>query len=429
MPVLAPAVPPSDRDLADLLQRLFSRLDQDPETWRPESSSHRPAASPARTRAGRAPPTPLPSEPDGRSRTPSAAVGNVSSVTTTSSEPAGAAEVPADVRERHASWPKRSRGTGTATTCWTRRRSPTPSSTRCCASWRRSRSEYPALRTPDSPTQRVGGTYSTRLHAGRAPERMLSLDNAFTDAELAAWAERVERDVGGRCRVSVRAQGRRAGDQPDLRERPAGAGGHPGRRPYRRGRHAQRADDHRASRHRLAGDRRPRAARGARRGLLPGRGVRRAERRAGRAGQGAVRQPAQRRRRLAAAEGSAGHGVPAAADGGARRRRPRGLRSRAPVRGVRRCCRRGACRSATGCEWSPTWPAVREYIAYYGEHRHDVEHEIDGVVVKVDQVDAAAPARLDQSGRRAGRSPSSTRPRRSPPSCSTSGSTSAAPAG
>lgn len=29
---------------------------------------------------------------------------------------------------------------------------------------------------------------------------------------------------------------------------------------------------------------------------------------------------------------------------------------------------------------------VREYIAYYAEHRHDVEHEIDGVVVKVDAV-------------------------------------------
>jgi DNA ligase (NAD+) len=29
---------------------------------------------------------------------------------------------------------------------------------------------------------------------------------------------------------------------------------------------------------------------------------------------------------------------------------------------------------------------VREYIAYYAEHRHDVEHEIDGVVVKVDEV-------------------------------------------
>ena len=29
---------------------------------------------------------------------------------------------------------------------------------------------------------------------------------------------------------------------------------------------------------------------------------------------------------------------------------------------------------------------VQEFIDYYGEHRHDVEHEIDGVVIKVDQV-------------------------------------------
>ena len=34
----------------------------------------------------------------------------------------------------------------------------------------------------------------------------------------------------------------------------------------------------------------------------------------------------------------------------------------------------------------PDLTAVREFIDYYGEHRHDVEHEIDGVVVKVDQV-------------------------------------------
>ena len=29
---------------------------------------------------------------------------------------------------------------------------------------------------------------------------------------------------------------------------------------------------------------------------------------------------------------------------------------------------------------------VREMIAYYGEHRHDVEHEIDGIVMKVDEI-------------------------------------------
>jgi DNA ligase (NAD+) len=30
---------------------------------------------------------------------------------------------------------------------------------------------------------------------------------------------------------------------------------------------------------------------------------------------------------------------------------------------------------------------VESYVAHYGEHRHDIEYEIDGVVVKVDQVD------------------------------------------
>jgi DNA ligase (NAD+) len=34
----------------------------------------------------------------------------------------------------------------------------------------------------------------------------------------------------------------------------------------------------------------------------------------------------------------------------------------------------------------PDLKAVEEFIAYYGEHRHDVIHEIDGVVIKVDQV-------------------------------------------
>ena len=34
----------------------------------------------------------------------------------------------------------------------------------------------------------------------------------------------------------------------------------------------------------------------------------------------------------------------------------------------------------------PDLAAVQEFIEYYGEHRHDVEHEIDGVVIKVDDV-------------------------------------------
>ena len=55
--------------------------------------------------------------------------------------------------------------------------------------------EYAELRTPDSPTQQVGAAFSTDFAAVDHLERMLSLDNAFSAQELAAWAARVERDV------------------------------------------------------------------------------------------------------------------------------------------------------------------------------------------------------------------------------------------
>nr|WP_230684792.1 hypothetical protein [Cellulomonas sp. JZ18] len=54
---------------------------------------------------------------------------------------------------------------------------------------------YPDLRTPDSPTQRVGGTFSTEFTAVDHVERMMSLDNVFSAEELSAWADRVVRDL------------------------------------------------------------------------------------------------------------------------------------------------------------------------------------------------------------------------------------------
>lgn len=57
--------------------------------------------------------------------------------------------------------------------------------------------DWPELRTPESPTQQVGGTFSTEFTAVDHLERMLSLDNAFSPEELTAWADRVEREVGG----------------------------------------------------------------------------------------------------------------------------------------------------------------------------------------------------------------------------------------
>ncbi|MFJ9806981.1 NAD-dependent DNA ligase LigA [Streptomyces sp. NPDC101158] len=56
--------------------------------------------------------------------------------------------------------------------------------------------QYPELRTPDSPTQKVAGTYATDFASVEHRERMMSLDNAFEDEELGAWAERVARDAG-----------------------------------------------------------------------------------------------------------------------------------------------------------------------------------------------------------------------------------------
>jgi len=55
---------------------------------------------------------------------------------------------------------------------------------------------YPELRTPDSPTQQVGGAvFSTDFTSVDHLERMLSLDNCFSPQELAAWAARVARDA------------------------------------------------------------------------------------------------------------------------------------------------------------------------------------------------------------------------------------------
>jgi DNA ligase (NAD+) len=54
--------------------------------------------------------------------------------------------------------------------------------------------EFPELRTPDSPTQKVGGAVSTEFTAVDHLQRMESLDNAFSYEELASWHARLARD-------------------------------------------------------------------------------------------------------------------------------------------------------------------------------------------------------------------------------------------
>ena len=56
---------------------------------------------------------------------------------------------------------------------------------------------YPELRVADSPTQLVGGAgFATEFTAAEHLERMLSLDDVFDTDELAAWSVRVEAELG-----------------------------------------------------------------------------------------------------------------------------------------------------------------------------------------------------------------------------------------
>ncbi|TFC13040.1 NAD-dependent DNA ligase LigA [Cryobacterium algoritolerans] len=57
--------------------------------------------------------------------------------------------------------------------------------------------EFPELASQDSPTQTVGGRAETSLFAPvQHAERMLSLDNVFSIEEFDDWATKVERDAG-----------------------------------------------------------------------------------------------------------------------------------------------------------------------------------------------------------------------------------------
>ncbi|MFI6255217.1 NAD-dependent DNA ligase LigA [Micromonospora zamorensis] len=248
--------------------------------------------------------------------------------------------------------------------------------------------EFPALRTPDSPTQRVGGTFSTDFTPVTHAERMLSLDNAFADEELAAWAERVERDAGGAvpylCELKV------DGLAINLT--------------YENGRLVRAATrgDGRTGEDVTANVRSIRDVPGQ---LTPSDDfpdvpelveVR-----------GEIYFPVAAFADLNAGlveQGKAPFANPRnAAAGSLRQKDPRVTASR-PLRLVVHGigARRGfqptaqsesyaALRSwglPTSDRWRvvPDLSGVAEYIAYYAEHRHDVEHEIDGVVVKVDPV-------------------------------------------
>jgi len=247
--------------------------------------------------------------------------------------------------------------------------------------------EHPALRTPDSPSQKVAGAISTDFAAVEHLERMMSLDNAFSAEDLAAWAARLEREGGagaeflcelkvdglavdlvyekGRLiRAATRGDGRTGEDvTPNVRS-------------------LQGVPD------RLSADGAPIPD------LLEVRGE--------------VYFPVERFAELNASLVEAGKAPFAnprnAAAGSLRQKDPRVTASR-PLRlvlhGIGATTGVSAARQSEiyallagwGLPTASTVKVVKDltevqtYIDYYGEHRHSVAHEIDGVVVKVDQRD------------------------------------------
>ena len=154
---------------------------------------------------------------------------------------------------------------------------------------RRSRTATPGLRTPDSPDPAGRRARSPPSSSRSTTSNGCSLDNVSRAEEL-AWAARVDRDAGGAGPLPVRAEDRRAGGRPV----------------YENGRlvrAATRGDGRTgedvtlnvrtitASRTRLAGDRLPELRRGPRRGVLPGRRLRGAQRRLVEAGKAPFANP------------------------------------------------------------------------------------------------------------------------------------------
>ncbi|MFJ1608267.1 NAD-dependent DNA ligase LigA [Streptomyces sp. NPDC088253] len=245
---------------------------------------------------------------------------------------------------------------------------------------------YPELRTPDSPTQKVAGAYATEFTSVQHRSRMLSLDNAFSDLELAAWAERVAKDVGTSdhhflCELKVDGLAVNLTYEHGRLTRGATRGdGRTGEDITPNVRTIAEIPD------RLQGDHVP--------DLVEIRGE--------------VYFPMEKFEELNARLVEAGDKPFAnprnAAAGSLRQKDPRVTASRPlhmVVHGI------GALEGFDGLSrlseayallhsWGlPTTryakvvddlDGVREFIAYYGENRHSVEHEIDGVVVKLDEI-------------------------------------------
>jgi DNA ligase (NAD+) len=244
---------------------------------------------------------------------------------------------------------------------------------------------YPALRTPDSPTQRVGGTYATDFAPVEHIEPMMSLDNAFAVDELTAWVQRVERDAGEPvtylCEPKVDGLAINLTYEHGWLARAATRGdGRTGEEVTLNVRAIDQVPNQ------LVGDGLPDLLEVRGEIYFPGEAF--ADLNAGLVAQG--RAPFANPRNAAA--------------GSVRQKDPKVTATRPLRLVVHGLGARDGLAPPTqsqayhllrrwGLPTSDRWRVVeglagiREYIDYYAEHRHDLEHEIDGVVVKVDRWD------------------------------------------
>lgn len=288
---------------------------------------------------------------------------------------------------------------------------------------------HPELVSADSPTQAVGGERSEMFEPVEHLQRLLSLDNAFSAEELAAWAGRLERELGslpsllcelkvdglavdivyerGRLRsLATRGDGRVGEDVtynvrfiPGIPRVLTPAPGHP----------VPDLVEVRGEVYFPVVDFDSLNAEMLELGLSPFANARNA-------GAGTLRQRVDRREQELAAARGRGAGERGAAAV---------ARLQADLdRAVRRLARLQLVVHGVGI-WQGHEPAaqseayvalrgwglptsdririverlddVSEFIEFYGLHRHDVEHEIDGVVVKVD--DLATQGRLGSTSR------------------------------
>lgn len=247
--------------------------------------------------------------------------------------------------------------------------------------------QYPELRTPDSPTQKVGGEVSTLFTAVEHGEPMMSLDNAFSADDLAAWASRLGRDgveeAEYLCELKVDGVAINLTYEQGRLVRGATRGD------------GRVGEDVTSNVRVIQGI--PQQLTGTKKYPVPEFVEVRGE----------VYFPVEAFELLNAAlveAGKAPFSNPRnSAAGSLRQKDAKVTRSRE----LHMVChglglRRGfepdrqseayAALAAWGLPVSdratvvPDLAAVQDFIDHYGEHRHDVEHEIDGVVVKVDQV-------------------------------------------